>query len=291
LTLIKPTSLPNKSTLKHSMMLINGEQQSQIAVSDRGFQYGDGLFETIEVLNEQCVFFEQHYQRLNASCKKLRLPPPDLHLLSNEARQLSRDCQHGVLKIIITRGSGGRGYKQPENIQPTRILSLHPYPDYPESFQNEGINARFCQQRLGLNPSLAGMKHLNRLEQVLARAEWDSPDIQEGLMLDINNHVIEGTMSNVFFVKNKTLYTPSLNQSGVAGIMRNFIIQTALTQGIRVEQGKFSKQSVLDADELFVSNSVIGLWGIKKLEQKTFLKGQLTQQLQAALVHYKQTFL
>ena len=273
------------------MMLINGEQQSQIAVSDRGFQYGDGLFETIEVLNGQCVFFEQHCQRLNSSCKKLRLPPPDLDLLSHEAQQLSHACAHGVLKIIITRGSGGRGYKQPENIQPTRILSLHSYPDYPDSFQNKGINARFCQQRLGINPSLAGMKHLNRLEQVLARAEWESPDIQEGLMLDINNHVIEGTMSNVFFVKDNHLYTPSLKQSGIAGIMRDFIIQTATTLGIQVEQGLYSKQQLLNADEIFVSNSVMGLWSIKQLEQKTFIKGRVTQQLQTALIDYKHTFL
>lgn len=270
------------------MMLVNGTQQKNLPVSDRGFQYGDGLFETIEVLNGQLVFFEAHLQRLNLGCKTLLLPEPDSLLLKKEALQLSHDCQHGVLKIMITRGSGGRGYRQPESINPTRVLSLHPFPEYPDSFQQQGIKAIFCQQRLGLNPTLAGLKHLNRLEQVLARAEWDTAEIQEGLMLDINEHVIEGTMSNVFFVKNQTLYTPSLAQSGIAGIIRAFIIKTAATLGVQCEQGSFTKSQLLDAEEIFVTNSVIGIWAIKELEQKTFAKGSITQTLQTALTNYKQ---
>ncbi|NOQ35435.1 MAG: aminodeoxychorismate lyase [Methylococcaceae bacterium] len=271
--------------------LINGEQHNELSISDRGFQYGDGLFETIEVLNGQLILFAQHCQRLTLGCKKLLLPEPNISLLKQEALALIKNCQHGVLKIIITRGSGGRGYRQPESIEPTRVLSLHPYPNNPDSFQQQGINAIFCQQRLGLNPTLAGLKHLNRLEQVLARAEWDSPVIQEGIMLDINDYVIEGTMSNVFFVKDNILYTPSLEQSGIAGIMRDFVLKMTHALAIENKQGLFTQQQLLDADEIFVTNSVIGIWAIKKLAEKSFSKGQITQSLQTALAEYKQQFI
>jgi 4-amino-4-deoxychorismate lyase len=270
------------------MILINGENHAQIAISDRGFQYGDGLFETIEVLNGRLILIEQHLQRLNFGCEKLLIPPPDKQLLLNEAAKITQNLSHGVLKIIITRGSGGRGYKPPDNIQPTRVLSLHPFPDYSPTFQKEGIVARFCQQRLGLNPTLAGLKHLNRLEQVLARAEWNTPEIQEGLMLDLNGHVIEGTMSNVFFVKNNILYTPSLRQAGIAGIMRDFVLQTAQKSGIQVEQGTFSPEQLLEADELFVTNSIIGIWGIQSLASQSFIIGDITRMLQTRLAQFKQ---
>ena len=269
------------------MILINGENHSQIAVSDRGFQYGDGLFETIEVLNGRLIFFEQHLQRLALGCKKLLIPTPDKQLLISEAKKLSQNVSHGVLKIIITRGSGGRGYKPPDIIKPTRVLSLHSFPDYPLSFQQHGITARFCQQRLGLNPTLAGIKHLNRLEQVLARAEWNTPEIQEGLMLDLNGFCVEGTMSNVFWVKNNKLYTPLLTQSGVAGIMRDFVLKTAPTLRISVEQGLFTPEQLLAADEVFVTNSIIGIWAVKQLEVQNFAVGEVSKMLQISLAQYK----
>jgi len=269
------------------MMLINGESQSHIPISDRGFQYGDGLFETIEVFNGRLLFIEQHLKRLTVSCEKLRIPPPNPQQLLDEAQSLIQNSDNAVLKIIITRGSGGRGYKMPDVIQPTRVLSLHPFPEYPLTFQ-QGVRVIFCQQRLGLNPILAGLKHLNRLEQILARAEWHTADIQEGLLLDLNGFCIEGTMSNVFFVKNTILYTPTLHQAGVAGIMRDFVLQTAAALEIKVVQGQFLPEQFYAADELFLSNSVIGIWPIKQLEQTFFSHGKLTQHLQQQLAQFKQ---
>ena len=273
------------------MMLINGKAQTQIAVADRGFQYGDGLFETIEILNNQLVFLEQHLQRLDIGCQRLLLPKINKSLIIQEAKQLIDNCSQGILKIMITRGSGGRGYRQPQVVHPTRILSYHPFPEYPDSFQQQGIKLRFCQQRLALNPTLAGLKHLNRLEQVLARAEWSDDTVQEGLMLDINDKVIEGTMSNVFFVIQGKLCTPSLEQSGIAGIIRDFIIRSAKTLGIETQQGFFTKKDLCMADEIFVTNSVIGIWGVQFLEQKFFAQGSITQQFQRELIQYKQQFL
>lgn len=270
------------------MYLLNGESKRCIEFSDRGFQYGDGLFETIEIVNETPVFLNQHLQRLDTGCQRLLIPTPDITTLKKEAFQLSQGSKHAVLKLMVTRGSGGRGYRQPDDIQTTRLFSLHPYPDYPESFKEQGINIRICHARLGLNPSLAGIKHMNRLEQVLARAEWDTSEIQEGLMLDINGQVIEGTMSNVFLVKDNCLYTPEITQCGVKGILRDIIIQLANTHQIPVVEKTISIDEVYSADELFVSNSIIGIWPVKQIEDQHYKVGLLTRRLQTMFLDFKQ---
>lgn len=264
-------------------MLVNGKQQDTIAVMDRGFQYGDGLFETIEVRQNIPIFLEQHLQRLSNDSQRLYLPKLDLELLHSEIKQICQNAGNAVLKIIITRGSGGRGYRQPENIEPTRILSLHPFPDYPQRYYNDGIVARVCDTRLGLNPILAGMKHLNRLEQVLARAEWQDSEIQEGIMLNINQHVIEGTMTNLFYAKNGEWFTASLNLCGIAGILRRWIFEQ-----IPVYEHDFSIENVVTADEIFVCNSIIGIWGIRQLEKQNYAIGKITKHLQHTLECEKQ---
>ncbi|HEY8094846.1 MAG TPA: aminodeoxychorismate lyase [Methylobacter sp.] len=267
------------------MILINGESKEHIEISDRGFQYGDGLFETIEVRDGLAVFLERHLERLNSGCQRLAIPFPGADLLSLEAGTLCRrgTSNRAVLKIIITRGSGGRGYRQPDIIQPTRVLSLHPYPDYPDDYPEQGIVARFCTTRLGLNPALAGIKHLNRLEQVMARSEWNDASIQEGLMLDVNDHVIEGTMTNLFYIKNSSLYTSPLTQSGVAGIMRRIIMTLSADHGLSVIEHEFTKDELLSADELFVCNSIIGIWPIRQIEAAHFSVGPITQGIQSWL--------
>ena len=270
------------------MHLLNGKSKHNIDFSDRGFQYGDGLFETIEVLNGIPVFFHQHIQRLVKGCHKLLIPFPDSTILHKEAIELSKNSRCAVLKLIYTRGSGGRGYRQPERLQPTRLFSLHPFPDYPENFSQLGITVRFCTTRLGLNPSLAGIKHLNRLEQVVARAEWNESNIQEGLMLDINENVVEGTMSNIFLVKDNILYTPVLEQCGIEGILRNILISIASDHRISIVEKKISKQDVYSASEIFITNSIIGIWPVIQLEKVQYKIGSLTRELQKLFLIFKQ---
>ena len=262
------------------MFLLNGERRHCVDVSDRGFQYGDGVFETIEVFNGKPVFIERHFKRLLKGCERLLIPSPDLAQIEAEAGQLCAGVDRAVLKLIITRGSGGRGYRQPDSIVPTRLLSLHPFPEYPDHFQTDGVVARFCDQRLAINPALAGIKHMNRLEQVLARAEWRDDGVQEGLMLDYEDHVIEGTMSNVFFVKYGVLHTPSLKNCGIEGIVREVVIDLALRNNIVVYEQRFDRRSVLEADEVFLTNSVIGVWPIRQLEQQCLGVGQVTRAMQ-----------
>jgi len=264
------------------VILINGKQTTTIEAIDRGLHYGDGLFETIEIINERPVFLAQHLARLEAGCFVLKIPFPDKALLLNEVSQLCINITHGVIKIMLTRGVGGRGYRQPEIINTTRYIALHPYPDYPESYQSKGISVRFCDTRLGLNPLLAGLKHNNRLEQVLARSEWKD-EVQEGLMLNLYDEVIEGTMTNLFIVKNQQIMTAKITQSGVNGIMRQIIIEQSKRLGNAVVEMTLSIDDVLCADELFVTNSVIGVWPVSRLEDKSYVIGNVTQQVMSLL--------
>ena len=263
------------------MWLLNGERRHCIDASDRGFQYGDGVFETLDVLQGKPLFFEQHYRRLLLGCQHLLIPCPEFELLHAEALQLASDSEQAVLKLIVTRGTGGRGYRQPSVISPTRLFSLHPHPDYPAAWQQEGVTLRLCQKRLAINPDLAAIKHLNRLEQILARAEWSDDGIQEGLMLDAEQQVIEGTMSNVFAVKHGELLTPRLDRCGIAGIVRGLILDAADSLALTVRETRLHVQDLLDADEIFLTNSIIGLWPVQSFERRSWAVGPVTQRLQA----------
>lgn len=270
------------------MILVNGCVTEYITVNDRGFQYGDGLFETIQILAEQPVFLTQHLQRLTDGCAKLGIPAPDSKELKNEITKVCKNQSASVLKIIISRGIGGRGYQQPENIIPTRVISLHPFPHYPQNFYETGVNACLCKTPLGLNPILAGLKHINRLEQILARAEWNSNSgIQEGIMLDFNNRVIEGTMTNLFYVKNDIVYTADLTYSGVKGIIRSILIKLLMENNRQVVEHNFDKATLSTADEVFVCNSIIGIWPVKKIDSTHYRVGEITRQLQNWLTQLK----
>jgi len=262
------------------MILVNGEYRNQIEIADRGFQYGDGLFETIAVSGGKPVFWNQHWQRLQSGCGRLNIPVPDAELIGLEVKNLCRQADTAVLKIIVTRGSGGRGYRQPDLIQPTRVLSLHDFPDYPSHYKTQGVVARFCNTRLGLNPALAGIKHLNRLEQVLARAEWNDTTVQEGIMLDSQDHVIEGTMTNLFYIKDDTLYTSSIAHAGIAGIMRHIILNLASGRGLPASERLFSRNELLSADEVFVCNSIIGIWPVNRVADTCYPVGPNTRLIQ-----------
>lgn len=248
------------------MNLVNGSPAELLPLTDRGLLYGDGLFETLAIRAGHALAWPQHMARLQQGCQRLGIPSPDTGLLQTEMQQLCRQADTAVLKIIITRGSGGRGYLPPADGHPSRILSLHPWPDYPARLAHDGIRARICGHRLPDNPDLAGIKHLNRLDQVLARAEWDDPGIREGLMLDARGHVIEGTMSNVFVIESGRLLTPSLEQAGVAGILRAEILAWAREQQFPHEVSSLPLVRLEGAECVFVCNSLIGIWPVQGLQ-------------------------
>lgn len=260
--------------------LINGLPEDALSLTDRAIQYGDGLFETIAVTNGKPRLWSLHMERLAAGCLRLGIAMPDESRLAAELSLLFAGCQRGILKIIITRGAGGRGYRPDPLSVPNRILIRHDWPCYPQTYYDQGIALHLCQTRLGHQPRLAGIKHLNRLEQVLARSEWDDPDIAEGLMLDYQDRVIEGTMSNLFLVMHERLVTPIIDNCGICGVMRQHVLSTARQLGWEVREQQVSLEDLCQAKALFVTNSIIGAWPVREIiGLAKYEPGQISQLL------------
>ncbi|MCW9014495.1 MAG: aminodeoxychorismate lyase [Gammaproteobacteria bacterium] len=263
-------------------VIINGQAETGIDYRDRGLQYGDGLFETIAYKHGRLIYWQEHLARLNAGCQRLNLPVIDESQWLADLQKLSITNNHHVIKLILTRGVGGRGYKY-HAINTTRVIACYDWPDYPASNFNNGVEVRICDTGISVNPSLAGIKHLNRLDNVLARNEWSGDVIAEGLMLDDMAYVIEGTMSNVFGVKDEVLYTPDLSRAGVTGIVRNKVITIAKDQGMVVYETNITRQQLLEMDAVFLTNSLFGVWPVKKLEninyKNNFIVKKLAEQL------------
>ena len=262
--------------------LINGSAAGVLAPDDRGLAYGDGLFETIAVRDGACRFLDDHLQRLAAGCERLQIPYPGDASLRADINALG-ECLYGTLKIIVTRGCGPRGYAMPtsEVINVTRIVGLFPTDNATAGI--DSVRVRYCATVLGRNPLLAGIKTLNRLEQVMARAEWDEPGIYEGLMSTDQGNVVCGTMSNLFLVHNGQLITPQLTECGIHGIMRAQVLKFANEIGIQVNQSKLTKADIRAADDVFLSNSQLGILPVDELEGQRYARSEITLRLKQVL--------
>jgi len=265
------------------MILVDGEYQDSIPVDDRGLAYGDGLFETIQIDNGRPVLWKRHFRRLQKGCGILGINVVDTDILLAECLQLCQNRNRGIIKIILTRGSGGRGYRPDKNSLTRRIISFHDWPEYPEDNVSTGIRLYRCSTPVSSNAHLAGLKTLCRLEQVLAQMEWDEAQFSEGLMLDDNKQVVEGTRSNVFIVKNDVLITPELKRSGIKGIMRGVIVDMAQSAGIQVQQRDLDHDEFIQADEIFLCNSIIKVWPVKEYQGKMYSTGNITRNIMRQL--------
>ncbi len=263
--------------------LVNGKSSDEISLHDRGLQYGDGLFETIAVEHEQLLCWDEHIARLKAGCNRLNIQPIDTTILSEETSHLIKSIAKGVIKIMITRGQGGRGYATSKENISSRIITLYPWPDYDHENALSGVQTRICDYRYAINPGLAGIKHLNRLEQILARSEWEDSSIAEGIVMNLDDNVIEGTMSNIFYVAGGILFTPDLSVSGINGIVRQKIIELATAMQLEVCIKKTTLETLMSADEVFMCNSIIGIWPIKMIDEKSFLVGAVSHQIRQSL--------
>ena len=259
---------------------VDGQPAASLAVLDRGLAYGDGLFETIAVRGGRALLLEAHLQRLQQGCQRL-LIDCEPALLRAELSAFCQQLGQGVAKLILTRGDGLRGYALPAQARPRRILLGSPLPDYPAEHAESGIELFACQTRLAEQPLLAGLKHLNRLEQVLARAEWQDPCYAEGLLRDTSGRVVEGVFSNLVLVHDQVLGTPRLDRCGVAGVMRGQLLAEAARLQLACVERDFSYDELLAADEVFVCNSLYGIWPVRRLAGHDWPVGPLTRTLQA----------
>lgn len=268
-------------------VLVDGVRACTLSIADRGLHYGDGLFETIAIRQGSPCLWHEHLTRLRLGAERLAIPLPDPGLLLAECLDLVRGTAAGVVKLILTRGRGGRGYGPPREAVPTRVLLLYPLPVHPAGAGEAGVAVRWCRTTLGENPQLAGIKHLNRLEQVLARVEWEAAAgadaYAEGLMCDCRGRVIAGTMTNVFVYAGGRLLTPRLDTCGVAGTVRALVLGLGPPLGVEVAEVDLCASDLDEADGIFLTNAVIGVWPVRRLDTRGFAVGRLPQGLIAAV--------
>lgn len=264
---------------------INGIATDYVSAMDRGLHYGDGIFETIACINYRLQFWQQHMDRMAAAAEKLNISFPGDRIFLQDIQNLldmhppSQSC---VIKLILTRGSGERGYRCPVKPQPCRIVIRSNWPAGIDQVIKHGARLRICDTQIAINPQLAGIKHLNRLENVLARNEWRD-DYDEGLMTDGQGHIIEGTMSNLFAVRDGILYTPALDQCGVSGIIRQQLILLANELKISVQEKPITLTELMQMDEILLTNSVIGLWPVTQFSERTYSIGNVSISLASQL--------
>ncbi|MDA8389709.1 MAG: aminodeoxychorismate lyase [Gammaproteobacteria bacterium] len=260
--------------------IVNGYPADALAIGNRGLHYGDGLFETLAAVEGRPLLWDRHWQRLAEGCEQLGLAAPPADAVRAAIAQLSGKERFCAVKIMVTRAAHGRGYR-PSGRAIDWIVSAYPW-EPPAEERRTGVLAVWCRLRLAAPNACAGMKTLNRLEQVLAQREWDPP-VREGLMQDPQGFVIEGTMSNIFVTETGRLATPPLTDCGIAGVMRAAVIDAALEHAIPVCIEPLTRARIEQADELFLTNSLIGIWPVRNLAGHAFAVGPLSRRLLAIL--------
>ena len=269
------------------MFWVNGLPQTHISLGDRSFQYGDGCFTTIKTKKGELEHWQAHVERMEACLKTLHIPFPDWNQVFDWVMKSVLNDDLAGIKIHISRGTGGRGYS-PSGIEgPVVTISNFAFPLHYSSWQENGVTLGVCRTRLGIQPLLAGHKHNNRIEQVLAKAEVEGSEFTDAVTLNVQNHVIETTIANLFWVKDKKVYTPDLSLSGVAGVMRRKVLEFLQTNGYPVQVATFELSDLLNADEVLMCNSLLGVApvsGISTPDNKIdFPIGKLTRRLQGNL--------
>lgn len=268
--------------------LYNGRPAAHVPLDSRGLAYGDGLFETLLVLAGEAVWLAEHLARMERGCTALGLRMPRAELRDDVDRACRSVAAHerAVLKIVLTRRSEGRRGYRPLTDACDRIVTAAPAAPDADVQRRDGVRVRLCRQRLSSNPALAGIKHLNRLEQVLARGEWRD-EFAEGLMLDEGGRLVEGTMSNLFLVRDGELLTPPLDRCGVAGIVRAKVMDCWRDREQREPVvSPVSLSDLYTAAEVFLTNSLIGIWPVVAVDCHRKQVGPATRELQRTFKDY-----
>ncbi|MDO1527387.1 aminodeoxychorismate lyase [Fulvimonas sp. R45] len=259
------------------MILVDGQPQDRVSAQDRGLLYGDGLFETVRLVGRAAPLWPRHMRRLAHGCERLRLPMPDPALLWREALAAGEGMAQAVVRITLTRGTGARGYAMPATPHATRVVAAFPMPALDASAYRDGIRLHLCATRLAEQPALAGLKHLNRLEQVLARAEWDDPAVAEGLLCDARGRVVSAVSANLFAVVDGVPATPALDRCGVAGVARAEVLDALPRAQVR----DLPLDECLRAGELFLTSSVRGILPVQAVGDNVYVPGPVARALQA----------
>jgi 4-amino-4-deoxychorismate lyase len=266
-------------------VLVNGVRDADASPVDRGLHYGDGLFETIACRNGVPRFLSLHLERLALGCRRLNIDASGLEDTRTEVLGLAREADRAIIKVLMTRGVAlARGYATAGSEKATRITIRYSWPHEDSAQLHDGVLVRTCAMRLGENPYLAGLKHCNRLEQILARAEWPADsDITEGILFSSSGRLASGTMSNIFIVRGSTVLTPNVDRCGVAGVMRRVVLREAQRAGIPTREGDLQARELNCAEEIFLTNARMGIWPVRALDGRRMTPGPITRRLQSLL--------
>ncbi|HEV2284664.1 MAG TPA: aminodeoxychorismate lyase [Steroidobacteraceae bacterium] len=276
------TETPSAGALES--VRIDGRVDGVLAPLERGLHYGDGLFETIACLGGRPRFLERHLERLAYGCERLGIGFPGHEALGREILAVAGEAERAVVKVLLTRGAAAaRGYAVAGSERPTRVTLRYRWEAEDPALARDGVRVRMAELRLGENPHLAGLKHLNRLEQVEARREWSDPGIAEALMFSSSGRLVSGVMSNVFLVQAERLRTPRLDRCGVAGIMRAAVLRAAAQLGIAAEEAALDAGDLAQAREIFLTSALIGVRPVRELAGRAVAPGPVTRALQQAL--------
>jgi len=268
--------------------LINGDFNQTISPLDRGFTYGDGVFRTMLIRHGVPESWPLHYQKLVADCAAIGIVCPSAELLMSDLQQLfplTPLPETEVAKIIISRGEGARGYAPPAITLPTRVVIKSSARVYAAESYSMGVNLHLCDTRLAYQAKLAGIKHLNRLENVIARMEWRDEHVFDGVLMDLSGNVIECTMSNIFARYDNTLITPDLSHCGVAGITRQRIMGLAKTLDFNFSVETLPLARLLQADEVIICNSLYGAFQVHSLNNIKWPQLKLAAIVRKALAY------
>ena len=265
-----------------SLWICDGQTVDSIPIDDRSAQYGDGLFETVAIRGGKPRFWNLHMARLQTGCERLGIEAPSVAAIQADvdvAISLHDSASNdATLKIVVSTGSGPRGYGRRSDISPKIRVGIFSAQALPASHYRKGVEVRVCTTRLAIQPQLAGIKSLNRLEQVLGRTEWDDESVFEGLMLDTDTRLICGTMSNVFMATQTALTTPAITRCGVSGVMRQQLIGWLDNAGVACEVRDVEFDELRTAGEVFLTNSQFGILPVRRCQKYDWSIGRITQQ-------------
>lgn len=239
-----------------AVVYLGEERLAAVPADCRGLAYGDGLFETMRVHGGAVPWLDAHWSRLEAGATRLGLPLPRPCLAHEVIQGACASLADAVLRLVVSRGGAGRGYAPGTAAAPLWILSTHAAPAPPRA----GLRLRWCDLRLGQQPALAGLKHCNRLEQVLARGEWNDERFDDGLLRDGEDRVVCATSANLFVLRDGAWLTPPVDRCGVAGVCRG-----RLLQAIAARIAPLAVAEVESADAVFLCNAVRGILPVASL--------------------------
>lgn len=256
-------------------MMSRDDFSQAVALDERGFNFGDGHFTTIRVAGGQAQLCAQHLTRLHLACHRLRIPFQQWGELIEAITRQAVSMDSGVLKVIITRGCGGRGYSSKDCSSPNWYLQQRGIPAHYVRWSETGIGLKLCDYQQTVNPVLAGLKTLNRLDQVMIRQELDELGYDDGLVCSTEGFVIETSAANIFWVKDDVVYTPDTGRSGVEGVMKAHLLDLLALQSIAVVTGDYPVETVLAADEVFISNAVMQIVPVIQIGQSADIPATL----------------